>query len=52
VPNETLPTLSAGGLTMLVVSVGFVVSLAFWCYRRVLTAPKGHPNEPPAGLGP
>ncbi len=47
------PTLNTGGWIFMLASVGFVVILTFWCFRKVLTAP--HPEDeavPPAGFGP
>jgi hypothetical protein len=39
----------SGWITMLV-SLGFVWSLTFWCFRRVLSSPTE--EKAPVGLGP
>jgi hypothetical protein len=36
--------MNLGGWIFMLVSVGFVTVLTFWCFKRVLSAPK----EPPA----
>ncbi len=43
--------LTAGGWVFMIASVAFVWVLTFWCFKRVLTAPRDEPNLP-AGLGP
>lgn len=44
-------TINGLGWVFMIVSVGFVVSLIAWCFKRVLTDPSDE-GTPPAGYGP
>lgn len=45
-----LATLNTAGWIFMLLSIGAVTALVFWCFRRVLSQPD-EPNLPP-GLGP
>jgi hypothetical protein len=42
--------MTAGGWVTMIVSLGFVWGLAFWCFWRVLTSPEE--EKAPPGFGP
>ena len=44
--------LSAGGWTMMILSIGAVTSIAVYCYVRILAHPELKEPELPGGLGP
>lgn len=44
-----LATLNAMGWTVMVLSIGAVVALTFWCFKKVLTG--GNEPDLPGGLG-
>lgn len=46
-----LATLTALGWTFMLLSIGGVCTLAFWCFKKVLFPPHEEPKLPP-GLGP
>lgn len=46
-----LATLTALGWTMMILSIGAVSTLVFWCFKKVLFPPHDEPDLP-AGLGP
>jgi hypothetical protein len=51
-PNERARTMTLFGLLFMLFSLAFVWGLAFWCFRKVLTAPKeDHVVKPPDSLG-
>ncbi len=37
--------MSAGGWIFMLLSVGFVYGLTFWCFRRVLTTKEGDEKQ-------
>lgn len=45
--------MTAFGLVFMIASLAFVWGLAFWCFKKVLTAPQddGHVVKPPDTLG-
>ncbi|MFO1077812.1 MAG: hypothetical protein U1E73_08810 [Planctomycetota bacterium] len=47
-----LATLNAMGWTMMVLSIGAVATLTFWCYKRILGHPELKEPDLPGGLGP
>lgn len=44
-------TINGLGWVFMIVSVGFVLILTTWCFKRVLTDPEDE-AAPPAGYGP
>ncbi|MCR9243848.1 MAG: hypothetical protein NXI31_02370 [bacterium] len=48
---EQAPELTTGGWTMMILSIGFVGTLVFCCYKKILTSPNDEPDLP-GGLGP
>jgi len=46
-----LATLTPLGWTFMLISIGSVCTLTFWCFKKVLFPQHDEPNLPP-GLGP